>query len=1223
MKLDVEKKRGLRGGIALSVLLFTGAWMTAGCGADGATEEHISQDNGALTSGLPTIQAVNRFRSALTPIAPGGSGAFTASAVHPHDPSFMIVGTELNGVFRSIDDGASFQNISADIDARLIFSVAIVRRPDNTDVAYVGTTDGVYRSTHAAGAAGLLGDHWTLQTNGFESACITAAPNTCDTRRPHPVQVVRVDPDDPQIVWAGIGGATLGNNLSHGDVKNRPDDIWRVYKSTNGGNSWRGVLTFDPNDAASETVGPAVFDIAIDANNPRRVAVASDAGLFYTQNGGSKWFAIGKPKVEVGVLVDYASGQFSWTSCVNNVKCPTKFRTSSLCVPVVKGVELLAQPTVTGCLPVRPEVNEIQPNVRSAKFVDGELFALIWDSGYAGRIKTSSAETAPAGYTCNSATDSAGRDEWTDCLGTCSNSGRADPKLAFFRGGVWHSRDLNDWNYIKADAGHVRLRCDGNSKLDLKYTTQHAFFDVDPTGSGRMVLAANFPRGEHAGFSIYEPVSWTAPIPNFPPQHWVSQAGACAPNTSCMEATTMTGMWSKPQQTFPAGAYGLSVTEWAPDSVSFLYGHIMGLWRVAPRSSTTYQTLQPSYSIEHLTQEQLAVNPSYWRSTGADVLCPFAGVAHLDKKTMLVGSVDVGVLKAKISKGHTYWEKLTEHSTDLVNHSLTGGTLEVTADGQMIAMDNTYVMVVDKNAADPKKSVVYANNDNNLGDVGATTGSDVNSMMMAVYPANRKDWQIIGGLYYDKWCTQKSAQPHCDGNGLSRDLTIRSLAMDPFTDANRRAGRRRLMAGTRRGGIWVYDPLLSAGSQWTQLSDNGAANSSCGLLAGSRSPNTGSAEVSEIVSLKPQGYPDHFLATVWNQENSRYGNRGGWVSATSSATDRRHGYAGVYLIHRQDAAGTPTYFCKRLMNTSATYHHCQAQSSCQYGGGVGTRDGSNKTVPFTNAVCECNPLAPQGGLEAVRRSDSSLRIVVAGNLNSRPVIFAANIADLSTVAGNSVDWKAVVSFNISSSSGFRSTWGAQLWHEYLATLSVQERKGWGNDFTDDYKDTNRSFQSIRSVPSMPSVLLATMNDQPVAFRNADHRVYRSNDAGYTWQVATELESLPYKSVQRIDFSPSNEHIYISGTCTSLYTGTSPYADLDGDGLIEMVDPQPKVPNNWVWVSPKATTPSPILEGKPLRYLEGSSDKGFVSVFGALDSDPSRATVMSPDGKTVGALVVLN
>ncbi len=94
------------------------------------------------------------------------------------------------------------------------------------------------------------------------------------------IGALAVDPQNPNIIWAGTGEANVRNDVSRGNG---------IYKSTDGGNHWKRMGL----DGSFQ-----ISQIAIDPHDSRLVIVAAmgspwadseDRGVFRTTDGGATW----------------------------------------------------------------------------------------------------------------------------------------------------------------------------------------------------------------------------------------------------------------------------------------------------------------------------------------------------------------------------------------------------------------------------------------------------------------------------------------------------------------------------------------------------------------------------------------------------------------------------------------------------------------------------------------------------------------------------------------------------------------------------------------------------------------------------------------------------------------------------------------------------------------------------------------------------------------------
>jgi len=138
--------------------------------------------------------------------------------------------------------------------------VAVAADPDNQNVFYFGAcAGGIWRSDDA-------GQFWEPISDGQLNTASVGA--------------LAVAPSDGNVIYAGMGEATIRIDVSHGDG---------VYRSTDGGTNWRhcgltetrhiGAIAIDPNDA--DTVYVAALG-HMSKDNPER-------GLYRSRDGGDSW----------------------------------------------------------------------------------------------------------------------------------------------------------------------------------------------------------------------------------------------------------------------------------------------------------------------------------------------------------------------------------------------------------------------------------------------------------------------------------------------------------------------------------------------------------------------------------------------------------------------------------------------------------------------------------------------------------------------------------------------------------------------------------------------------------------------------------------------------------------------------------------------------------------------------------------------------------------------
>jgi photosystem II stability/assembly factor-like uncharacterized protein len=220
-------------------------------------------------------------------IGPAGmSGRIAAIAGLSSDPNVLWVGAATGGVWKSTNGGTSWEPV---FDHERVSGIgAIAINQSAPDIVWVGTGEGNPRNSAGVGA-GLYktmdgGVSWTLL--GFE-----------ESERIHRIVL---HPTDPQTAWVGVMGPAWSDGKERG-----------VYKTTDGGQSWRRVLW------VNERTG--VSDLVIDPRNPMKLYAGMwefrrepwfftsggpGSGLWVSHDGGERWTryseADGMPAGELG-----------------------------------------------------------------------------------------------------------------------------------------------------------------------------------------------------------------------------------------------------------------------------------------------------------------------------------------------------------------------------------------------------------------------------------------------------------------------------------------------------------------------------------------------------------------------------------------------------------------------------------------------------------------------------------------------------------------------------------------------------------------------------------------------------------------------------------------------------------------------------------------------------------------------------------------------------------
>ncbi len=214
------------------------------------------------------------------------SGRITAIDVVESNPEIIFAGAASGGVWRTTGGGLDWEPIFDDETVQGIGAIDIYQK--NPDVIWVGTGEGNPRNSVSSGYGVYKsidgGDTWELM--GLEK-----------TRNIHRIII---HPDDPNTVLVGAIGSPWGEHDERG-----------VYKTTDGGKTWRQVL-FTNNLSG-------VSDMVADPSNPDKIFVSmwehkrfpwsftsggEGSGLYMTLDGGETWKNLqgegGLPKGDYG-----------------------------------------------------------------------------------------------------------------------------------------------------------------------------------------------------------------------------------------------------------------------------------------------------------------------------------------------------------------------------------------------------------------------------------------------------------------------------------------------------------------------------------------------------------------------------------------------------------------------------------------------------------------------------------------------------------------------------------------------------------------------------------------------------------------------------------------------------------------------------------------------------------------------------------------------------------
>lgn len=213
-------------------------------------------------------------------------GRIADIAIHPDDLSTWYVAVGSGGVWKTTNRGATWTPI---FDDQAAYSIGIVTiDPNNPNVVWVGTGENV------SGRHVGWGDGVYKSENGGKTWQNMGLPKS------EHIGKILIDPRNSDVVYVAAEGPLWSSGGERG-----------LYKSENGGKSWKVVLSVD-----SYT---GVTDVEFDPSNPdvlyaatyqrfRRtwalMAGGPNSGIHVSKNGGNTWqkITVGLPQGDMGKI---------------------------------------------------------------------------------------------------------------------------------------------------------------------------------------------------------------------------------------------------------------------------------------------------------------------------------------------------------------------------------------------------------------------------------------------------------------------------------------------------------------------------------------------------------------------------------------------------------------------------------------------------------------------------------------------------------------------------------------------------------------------------------------------------------------------------------------------------------------------------------------------------------------------------------------------------------
>lgn len=243
------------------------------------------------------------------------SGRVVDIEANPEDPTEFYVAYATGGLWHTTNNGQSFTPIMDSLDMLFIGDVAVNWSKNRT--IWVGSGE-VNSSRSSYAGMGVY-----KSSNNGKTWEYLGLPES------HHIGKVQLHPTNPDIAWVAVLGHLYSANKERG-----------VYKTTDGGKTWKQTLFVDDNTGA--------VDIDINPSNPNEVYAGmwyrvrrawkfeesgKSSGIYKSTDGGETWklvsgpgsgFMTGEKTGRIGVAVYPAQPNIVWAVVDNNTPKPAE-----------------------------------------------------------------------------------------------------------------------------------------------------------------------------------------------------------------------------------------------------------------------------------------------------------------------------------------------------------------------------------------------------------------------------------------------------------------------------------------------------------------------------------------------------------------------------------------------------------------------------------------------------------------------------------------------------------------------------------------------------------------------------------------------------------------------------------------------------------------------------------------------------------------------------------
>ena len=238
------------------------------------------------------------------------SGRVVDVDVNPTDPTEFYVAYATGGLWYTKNNGQSFTPVMDSLDLLFIGDIAVNWKTANR-IIWVGTGE-VNSSRSSYAGMGIF-----KSINNGQSWQYLGLPES------HHIGKIELDPADPNTAWVAVLGHLYSPNKERG-----------IYKTTDGGQSWKQTLFIDENTGA--------VDLSLNPMNPKELYAAvwyrtrrawkfeesgKTSGIYKSIDGGDSWkfisgegsgFMSGNKIGRIGLCVFPGNGSIVYAVVDNN-----------------------------------------------------------------------------------------------------------------------------------------------------------------------------------------------------------------------------------------------------------------------------------------------------------------------------------------------------------------------------------------------------------------------------------------------------------------------------------------------------------------------------------------------------------------------------------------------------------------------------------------------------------------------------------------------------------------------------------------------------------------------------------------------------------------------------------------------------------------------------------------------------------------------------------------